>query len=589
MVARTLITTADERTWPEDKKQPIIFLGEWCKRYTRKFAWQQLNAEVEPYHWDDRNKLYKDYQYIDGLYEELIIELSEKLNQIHSADHSIRYWRIIIGPWLGYFLQTLFDRWVMLKQVIEKSKPVDCYLLERDSMSIVSNDMSHFLKLFVNDDWNEAVYGQLLELFWKDKINIKRVRLKAGCLVENYYVDKKTNVTSKVKKSIKKLILKFNIFFSKSNENFFIISYLPKIVEFKLQIRLGQFPKIWSIPETPRIRFNIEQRQWRLRKKKYGSFEDAASNLISQHIPIAYLEGYSKLFTAASQLPWPKEPKSIFTSNAHMSNDLFKVWAASKVELGSPLIIGQHGGNYGMGVFSFSEDHEITIADKWLSWGWSYNKTNVTPVGNLKIFDERVSCDPNGGALMVEMAVPRYSYHLYSVPVSSQWLDYFEDQKTFLKCLPLTIQKQVTLRFKEDYGWDQIERWKSQDLDIKIDFSGKKMRELISKSRIFISTYNATTYLESLSWNVPTIIFWNPDYWEMNKETEQYFELLSKVGIFHKTPEGAAQHMSHVWNNVSEWWESNEVQNARNKFNKQFSNVDNHVMDRLEEVFHKVN
>jgi len=240
-------------------------------------------------------------------------------------------------------------------------------------------------------------------------------------------------------------------------------------------------------------------------------------------------------------------------------------------------------------VFSFSEDHEITIADKWLSWGWSYNKTNVTPVGNLKIFDERVSCDPNGGALMVEMAVPRYSYHLYSVPVSSQWLDYFEDQKTFLKCLPLTIQKQVTLRFKEDYGWDQIERWKSQDLDIKIDFSGKKMRELISKSRIFISTYNATTYLESLSWNVPTIIFWNPDYWEMNKETEQYFELLSKVGIFHKTPEGAAQHMSHVWNNVSEWWESNEVQNARNKFNKQFSNVDNHVMDRLEEVFHKVN
>ena len=28
MVARTLITTADERTWPKDESEPVLFLGD---------------------------------------------------------------------------------------------------------------------------------------------------------------------------------------------------------------------------------------------------------------------------------------------------------------------------------------------------------------------------------------------------------------------------------------------------------------------------------------------------------------------------------------------------------------------------------
>ena len=39
-------------------------------------------------------------------------------NEIHNVDHSLRYWRILIGPWLGYFIHILFDRWIMLKRAI---------------------------------------------------------------------------------------------------------------------------------------------------------------------------------------------------------------------------------------------------------------------------------------------------------------------------------------------------------------------------------------------------------------------------------------------------------------------------------------
>ena len=85
-----------------------------------------MNAEVIPYHWDDRNKLYSDYQYLNIIYENMLKALTNQLNEIHSVDHSLRYWRILIGPWLAYFIQMVFDRWSMLNSAF-KSYDINCY------------------------------------------------------------------------------------------------------------------------------------------------------------------------------------------------------------------------------------------------------------------------------------------------------------------------------------------------------------------------------------------------------------------------------------------------------------------------------
>ena len=107
---------------------------------------------------------------------------------------------------------------------------------------------------------------------------------------------------------------------------------------------------------------------------------------------------------------------------------------------------------------------------------------------------------------------------------------------------------------------------------------------MIKKSRLYISTYNATTYLESLYWNVPTIIFWDPKHWELRENAKPYFELLKSVGIFHDTPEGAAQQMINVWDDIDLWWNSKEVQNARLKFCKQYSRDNNRLVSHLEKI-----
>ena len=584
-----LVTTAEERTWPKDKKQSVLFLGEWCRRYSRKEVWQQLNAEVVPYHWDDREKLFKDYQYLQELYEKLLVELSDKLNKIHLVDHSPRYWRILIGLWLGYFMQMLFDRWFMLKQTIEKEAISECSIIERDPMSIVPNDMQQFSKQFVDDDWNEAIYGQLLELSWAEVVNVKKIQTPS---VDNKCSESTSlGLKATVKRNVKKWIPLFNKLFPKDDGYFFISSYLPLKTDFKLQVRLGQFPKLWRSQPAPIIQAAIQQRQWRLDEKVSVdcSFEDVVRQLIPLHIPTAYLEGYEQLVATADLLSWPKKPKTIFTSNAYSGDDLFKVWAAEKTESGTTFVIGQHGGHFGMTPFAFYEEHQINIADQWLSWGWSDSvRPQIIPIGNLKAMGKDVNHDPRGGALMVEMTMPRYSYHIYAAPVSSQWLDYFQDQQLFLSSLPKELCEKVLLRlYSQDYGWDQVARWKDSNLDVQYDDGKEDIRALIRKSRLYISTYNATTYLESLTWNVPTIIFWNPAHWKLSEQAKPYFNQLKTVGIFHETPESAAQQMVRVWDDVETWWNSDSVQKARVEFCEQYARTSEKLLDELQYFFKK--
>ena len=585
MVRRVLVTTAIEETWPS-ADQPVLFLGEWCRLYSRKDQWEKRSAVLAPYHWDDRKKLADDYRYLSSLYETVLQELSLRLNAIHGVDHSVRYWRILVGPWLGYFMQMLFDRWFMLKRVIDGGAGVvSCRVLDRDELSVIPNDMADFHRLFPNDDWNEAMYAQLMRRYWADAITLEGV----ACSSDSSLVGSRdTKGRDGLKETIKSVLGTFSKVFSRDQDYFFISSYLPLQFEVQLQMRLGQAPALWQSAGTPRVEPSAAWRAWSLGTEGDGleGFDKVAREMIPGHIPTAYLEGYEQLRICIDALPWPSKPKAMFTSNSYSADDVFKCWAGDRVESGVPLVIGQHGGNFGMTPFAFYEDQQISIADKWFSWGWAdAERPNVLPVGNLKGFGGTVPYDKQGGALMVEMTMPRYSYYLYSAPIAGQYLDYLDDQMQFISALSHELQQQVLLRlYHHDYGCCQQERWMAKFPDIRVDDGSTNIRALIRKSRLYISTYNATTYLESLSWNVPTIMFWNPQHWELKDEVQPYFDQLKSVGIFHETPESAARQMEAVWDDVDEWWHSSEVQEVRRSFCERFAHIPSDPMGEMVRV-----
>ena len=70
MSIATLVVTELESTWPQSG--PILFLGEWCKLYSRKEKWCSLDARVVNYHWNDRQKLKNDFYYLQDIQSKIL-------------------------------------------------------------------------------------------------------------------------------------------------------------------------------------------------------------------------------------------------------------------------------------------------------------------------------------------------------------------------------------------------------------------------------------------------------------------------------------------------------------------------------------
>ena len=584
---RILVTTALEETWPTSNV-PVLFLGEWCRLHSRKFLWQNLDAVVANYCWDDREKLYKDYLYLQALYEELLELLVAKLNELHQVKYSVGYWRILVGPWLGYFIQILFERFEMLQQVFRENAISGVKVLKQEDDRFLCNDMENFVTLSMDDGWNEYVYGKILAYMG---VSVEYVNIKNNQTYSSNGFPR-DSLMKVLKKSFREIINKVSSFISREKDFFFITTYLGVRQELYLQIKLGQFPKLWAMVVSPKSSYNPAIRKWQIPNvRKKDDFFGLLCQMIPLNIPKVYVEGYQNLIALTENLPWPKFPKAIFTSNSFAVDDVFKAWSATKAEGGAPLIIGQHGGNYGMSKWSFFEEHEIKISSKYLTWGWSEDaRQKLVPVGNLKNFcADKTSANDKGFACIIGMALPRYSYHMYSVPVASQLLSYFDDQYRFIAALPNELRDQLVVRlFPQDFGWSQKLRWRNRFPNIHIDDGVSSMQSLMKKSRIFISTYNATTYLETMCLNFPTIIFWDPKYWELRDSAVPYFDRLKAVGIFHATPESAAQQMESVWSDVSGWWQRPDVQLVRSEFCEHYARIPKDPLSVMESIFRRI-
>lgn len=569
-----LVTTGLEDTWPESNK-PVLFLGEWCKLYSRKDYWKKFNSETVPYHWDDRDKLYKDYQYLLELYEVFLAELTIELNKIHGVSYTTRYWRIVIGPWLMMFLGVIFDRWSCIQVAIDRYAVTNTHILEEVDLSNVPTSMEHFTKIVCTDLWNHTIYSSILKFIHYEKILLvkKPINLNAPLgkekRVKKFFISK-----------IKDLVFSFSLFFSTDKNYFFSATYLNKFDLSKLQLNLGQIPVFYKERYSSKFLPQDCFRGLTLSGfEDHNGFERYAKEMIPLQIPTDYLEGYKSLSERTEKIRWPKNPKLIWTGNSYFMDEFFKVWAAKKVDNGTPLVVSQHGGHYGQGLFSFLEHHELKICDYYLSWGWSGEGEQIIPVGTVK--QPIKTNNKNDTTLLVVTGTSRYSDGLLSMPLSSQWIEYFDDQMEFYENLPEHISINMLIRlYPHDYEWSQIERWKDRFPSSEFDDCEKALSKVIKNTKLFISGWNATTYLESLHANVPTIIFWRPEYFEIRDDTKKMFHELRKVNILHDDPISAAKHLINIYNDIDTWWNNKNVISVRKEFTEKYM-YSNNVVNNL--------
>lgn len=564
-----LITTADHHFWKKDGK--ILFLGEWCKIYNQRNIWSNLDYKVLPYHWDDREKLYHDYIYLDDVYERYLELLTTKLNDLHHVNYSNRYWRIVIGPWLYYFVEILYDRYLSIKEAIESGLVTDTWICAKNIEKWAPNDFEVFQEWFLSDEYNQYLYSRIIESLGELPFSFPDIEnISPSGMTRN------DDLEQRIKHIGRKLLEIYGKHLpSRWNQVVFVTSYLSTLDLIKLQLSLKQMPYPVSptiLPENVPVKLSMRKKL--IINEGLNEYESILDWIIAEQIPKAYIEGYSSLHQMSLDA-YPAKPKAIFTANAYHSDIGFKMWAAYQVEKGVRLIGTQHGGHYGTGLWSSSESHQINICDKYYTWGWRKtgdSKTIAFPTGKFAKIQRTIVPNPNGQILWASMSIPRYSYWMYSVPVGPQMLEYLDDQYRFAQSLLSEVHEQLLLRlYPQDYGWNEANRWMDQCSALNRYQGRESLNQQLNESRLFVGTYNATTYLETFSANFPTILFWNPKYWELRSSAKPYFDKLRKVGILHDTPESAARKVNEIYNDPQSWWDQLEVQEAKDEFCHQFA------------------
>jgi putative transferase (TIGR04331 family) len=567
-----LITTSilTNKNFSSNKKN--IFLGEWCKLNNN-----HKDIKTIPYHWNNRKKFYKDYLYINSIYEEFLDILQNKLNSIHNVNFSKNYWRIVLGPWLFQFIAIIFDRWHMIKLSQSRYNIKSAYIANINNKNSRFTDHYEFLYSNFSDAWNNIIYEQLIT-------NWTKIKIKKFKTVEKVLSLKKTPHYKQI--LFNYIINSYNKLFYKKNNLFFITPYFSSIISFFLQLRLKVIPLIWTEVRLKNL-VNLYKRNFILKNKSKKKFYKILSVMIPQHLPIIYLEGYKEAHNYINKLPWPKKPKFIFSSNSFITNDLFKLWLAHQKENNKTLFIsGQHGGSFFTSKFFWIENHQLKISDKTITWGYKdkINKS-IIPLFNFKVAGKELKYCKQGNLLLINNAVQRNPLPIASSFLGPQYLDYLNDQYKLIKKLNVNVIKNLQVRpYPFDYGWNQTLRFKNLNLGLKFD----KQQDIIKSlklSRLCVVNFNTTVFLETFNLNFPTIVLLNEKFDELRVSAKPYFDILESAGILFYDPTLAANKINKIWENVEMWWNSQKVREALNIFCNKFSQKSKNPVKDLYKVF----
>jgi len=582
-----LITTADELTWKFG--EPVLFLGSWCCSYDRKHIWKNMNYEIaEPYGLDKAIKD-EDFNLAIKIQNKLLNILRNSLNYYHNIQGSERFWNILIGHWLQRYVHVMMNRINTLEAVFNTYSIKGTIAYSSDSYSLASNNSLEAIYSFSDDQWNSILYLRLISLLGFQNLSVE-YNLEATDKKFSFDTFHHLSILSEMfKKQLFSLTKKI-----RERDGLIISSKLPPKKDAALKISLGQIPikYEWSFPFYEEKNEANKEIRRQLTARATDPSECRMTKILVEMLfellPICYLEGFKDLNKVVSEMPWPKTPRFIFTSNDFANNEVFKLWTAFKTQEGIKYIVGQHGNNYGTYRYLSPSIEEIT-SDKFLTWGWSDGLIQHVP---SFILTHPTQTKKNYNSLGSLLLIEVHLEHRFTIwDATNEFTNYFKDQQKFVAELCSPSKEALIIRLHSAtnlMGFGEKARWKDFDCSLTIDDGAKKLKKLINKSRLIIFSYDSTGFLETLSDNIPTIAFWQNGLDHVKDWAAPYYELLVEAEIIHFTPESAAKKVNEVWNDVDSWWMQDKVQSARATFSKFFAKKSKHPIVALKKILESI-
>jgi putative transferase (TIGR04331 family) len=535
------IATGESQYWPAEGT--LVFANGWLLPASEiPFEYRDLQISLSL---KEKQELFEQTEMI---YQFVLVEVVNVLNTYHSTTKSKRYWEIIVGVWLRMLIESIATRTIIVQSILEKDSDTRIVYSPNSLSNSASQCLQDFQANLKANVWNADVYARIMEVLKGD--NSQAVFMSRSAVFNSPQGNKKFG------------------------PSYLSSTYLPRFREVLLAINLRTFPhRIKRIP-LPETTSDTKIRKLKLNTSMEGSeIARVVGSLALQYIPHSYLEGFSSLLDQISHEYPDRPPRSIFTANRHLYDDAFNTWAAEMTEQGSKLVLAQHGGHFGTSRFpSFAERHELSIADKYLTWGWSNS-----PICTQAFVLTQAGVKPRKRSRGANLVV--VTDHVWSHP-RSFFLDlaesgtYLPFMARIVQSLDPSVASQTILRIHHGHaetGSPQNVWWQNLAPRIKQDDGRTPFAKMLPDTKLILTSHNGTTFPETISAGIPTVIAWDESFVTLRLDAEPVFNSLEAAGIFHRTPESAASFINSTWNDVDGWWNSPETIEARKQFTDQYA------------------
>ena len=638
-----------------ENEKDALYLGPWCFGGNHKdFLRDQESHKIASSPWKNWDEVAKAQKYIDALIERIVPSLGDDMNRIYGLKHGMAYWRLIFTFWLLHWLAHLYDRYLCLSSCFQRArieqKSYHIKIAEPQFEEILGQ--WDFMRMQSTHEYNLELFSDILRIMqseWSKHFQVESVKLPKlhnSFLRENnrnhVSMDRlfvQTDFTEEEQKNLNyrhriKRILKDTL------RAAYDISALKRSFTRPYALARYLYHKCKRHPLATymlltyhyfffRFRgrrhivlgniYGIERHDLKQLGCKDGTYlVNRLMALSKKHSRITTEQIFLQGFQAENEFEvmlkkligkyMPRELKQLrifprwaakrlrsllcVASHGYLHNSHLQ--AAIVQEQG--LVLGsQHGGAYGLTYLFPIGLNEYRAMQGFISWGWEYKhnySTRVLPMPSPMLSKLKRASTLDDAFYFISTAHPLYYYRFHSNLRPEMQKNYINNKFIFLDELKAGLLSKVMYRpYIYDYGASEY-KYVLQKLPVSaLVFDAYEHSLRILNSSLLIIDHAATSYLEALAANMPTVLFWQPEQHKFCKEAEPYFEKLRAVKVLFDDPVSAARHINKIENHIEEWWQQEELQSVRRDFCYQYARTSENWQEEwrvfLKKIRHK--
>lgn len=552
-------------------REELTLLGTHCLTSSTPQSVNRQVKEILPCIWDNQDFHQNAYRRIHDYYENYLQLFTDQLNAYHHTDLPVRYWRIVLGPWLFHFISTLFDRYYLLQQSLAKGTSYTVHVLSQDNFVYPQTfEQLHYM-VTEDDAFNLQLFTELLD-FLPNQYEIQIVSCRRSPLIRRVTLKKKI-----LEWGFRKAVwLVNNVTFWRKIKGKRILSYYlccspMEQLKFCWQYKgpVGVFQDHYMSRIS--LKYHAQKFAFTSVKKNSDQFDHVLQKLLPIYLPAVFLDEFQSVRQKISK-KLGKEQKILSAFAWYLDNCFFTFYAAEQYLRGVKLVAAQHGGGYGV-LDNFSiEQHEAAISDAYFVWGWGKG-SNYYNVPCHRKFHSKKLADCNGDLklLVLSTNVRRYVCRVAPLPLAGQAQAYFQRLEDLLKKLQRVNNLNVELRlypkdYRQPYGNQQIKE-KYPHLNCQYVSFDKAYRG----KDLLILDHCMTTFLMMLTKNRPVLCVWDPTIWRVRPEVEPFLEQLRQTNILFHDTDALVEHLEKIKLKLKSWWFEKERQMIVQNFAQQYA------------------